>query len=52
LEQEHINYESYQEPKKNWEEQEKITLQKWQSLSDEELIAEWEKLPQNGWENN
>jgi len=27
LQQEHINYEIYQEPKKGWENQEKIALQ-------------------------
>ena len=43
---------SYQETKNEWKNREKIALQEWQILSDEELIAEWEKLPQNGWENN
>jgi len=52
LQQEHINYEIYQEPKQNWETQEKLALQEWQNLSDEELIVEWEKLPDNDRENN
>lgn len=52
LQQEHINYEIYQEPKKDWETQEKKALQEWQNLSDEKLITEWEKLPDNGRENN
>jgi hypothetical protein len=52
LKQEHINYEIYQEPKKYWKNQEKIALQEWQNLSDEELITEWENLPHNGRENN
>jgi len=52
LEEKHINYEVYQEPQKDWKTQEKIALQEWEKLSDEELIAEWEKLPHNGRENN
>lgn len=48
----HINYEIYQEPKQDWENKEKLAFQEWEKLSDEELIAEWEKLPDNGWENN
>ena len=52
LQQEHINYEIYQEPKKNWGTQEGLALQEWQNLSDEELITEWEKLPDNDRENN
>ncbi|MCE8168448.1 MAG: hypothetical protein I3273_04835 [Candidatus Moeniiplasma glomeromycotorum] len=46
-----INYEIYQEPKKDWPAQEKKAFQEWQNLTDEELISEWEKLP-NGWEDN
>ena len=45
LEKEQINYEIYQTPKQNWETQEKLALQEWGKLSDEELMAEWEKLP-------
>ena len=52
LQQEHINYEIYQEPNQNWETQEKKAFQEWQKLTDEELITEWEKLPDNGRENN
>ena len=52
LQQEHINYEIYQEPKKEWETQEKKALQEWQNLSDEELMDEWEKLPHDGREDN
>lgn len=52
LQQEHIDYEVYQETEKDWAVQEKKALQEWQNLTDEELIAEWEKLPDNGWENN
>lgn len=51
LEEKHINYEIYQEPQKDWKNQEKKAFQKWQNLTDEELIAEWEKLD-HGWENN
>jgi hypothetical protein len=29
LEQKHINYEIYQEPQQNWEEQEKKAFQEW-----------------------
>ena len=47
LQQEHITYEIYQEPEKDWEIQEKKALQEWQKLSDEELIVEWEQLPNN-----
>ena len=47
-----INYEIYQEPKKDWENKEKNALKGWQNLTDEELIAEWEKLPHDGRENN
>jgi hypothetical protein len=52
LQQEHINYEIYQEPKKDWKVQEKKALQEWQNLSDEILIAEWENLPHDGRENS
>ena len=52
LQQEHINYEIYQEPERDWKEKEKLALQDWEKLTDEELITEWEKLPNNGWENN
>ena len=52
LEERHIFYEIYQETKKDWQIQEKKVFQEWQSLSDEELITEWEKLTDNGWENN
>jgi hypothetical protein len=45
LEQKHIPYEVYQEPVKDWETREKLALQEWEKLSDEELITEWEKLP-------
>ena len=44
LEQQRIDYEVYREPEKNWENKEKLVLQEWKKLSDEELIAEWEKL--------
>ena len=47
LQEKHINYEIYQEPKLNWKAQEKLALQEWENLSDEELIAEWESLDEN-----
>ena len=52
LEEKRINYEVYQEPEKNWEVKEKLALREWEKLSDEELIAEWERLPDNNGENN
>ena len=52
LEEKQINYEVYQEPEKDWSTQEKKALQEWQNLTDEELITEWEKLPDNDRENN
>ena len=50
LQQGKVNYEIYQEPEKNWEAKEKLALQQWEKLSDEELITEWESLPNNDWE--
>ena len=44
LQKKHINYEIYQEPKSDWKVQEKLALQEWEKLSDEQLIAEWESL--------
>lgn len=52
LEEKHINYEIYQEPNQDWELKEKLALQEWEKLSDEELIVEWENLPDNGWKNS
>ena len=44
LQQKHINYEAYNETQQNWITQEKLALQEWEKLSDEELITEWENL--------
>ncbi|WNE40661.1 MAG: hypothetical protein mread185_000118 [Mycoplasmataceae bacterium] len=53
LEKAHIDYEIrsipggqiYQPFQSSWEEQEKKALQEWENLSDDQLINEWESLP-------
>ena len=47
LQQKHINYEAYNETQQNWITQEKLALQEWEKLSDEELVSEWEKIDDN-----
>ncbi|KLL02372.1 MAG: hypothetical protein MRERC_2c111 [Mycoplasmataceae bacterium RC_NB112A] len=45
LEKKHIHYEIYQIYPQDWETKEKIALREWEKLSDEELVSEWENLP-------